>query len=1169
MRICRRRGNCKQGRHNAPIVQTLDFICKLSLLATLLTLAHISKYPPTRSLPSSALILKAMTTPGDAGDIAGSSSSSASSSNRAPRIKPIKAEDILDRINFDKQDEFPALVEEQNGVLSRIPAADATPWLASVEDWAASKGFPGLTDFTNTMTSISEDGSKFEPHPNISMEPTVLESYEGRKNFLARAATTQFGRYIRIPIPADSINEHDAHVWMSAISQISWQLAYRLKHSASGKGKLISLLPDIIDNPGSLGHKHPLKGFIMFRQIAIKLKLDPQGTTLQMKEQLLSEIRGKGTDDKFTLWDLSTFLDQVNSKLSNIIQRQPGMKNSLEMEIISCTSSLALKICRKTIEDKHTPDEAHSAALHIQHAMVNLSAKLQNMSWMDYQLSTANTLLSYLPIKNGGNASPAVAAAKSAIALVGRASTNNRQAHQHQQSAHNGYSKDDDWTCERCGGKGHRRNRCKNPPNPDAPFLVEQAKEEATKRRLERMEKAGKRRNITRNQQAQAETMDGDRQAGPTSSKIVHSNLSVLSSASGERQVYRTCAVATVTKGAPALPTILMLLGCLLAALIGAMTTGTSALMIIAVLCFGMIAIPATTSTAPTRLSPHNFVSVVITAIVFLLLATNANAYIMPSVALTAGNKALMHDNRHTVWIDSGCTKTIFCNPAKLQNLKPPDDEYLINGVGGYIKATQMGDFHMALEDTTGQVHIRVIKDCLLAPDAPGNLLSTQDLRAAGVGFEVPANPTQPASINITEAPGQKISFSLQEKNGLFMLPFYRNIMTEWACIVSHQLRSLTESELWHCRLNHAGSKKIAQLSKNCIGIKNPLAEHPYPCHICQEAKATKQDYPTASDHSGDEDILAADSLDMGVPTQNGNTYLTIFSIVKTRYVMIFLHKSKKDFPVLLKKALAQMGRVPKILRTDGAGEETSAELSKICLDLGIQQQHSNPYEQFGNAIPEKMVDTIDQQIRVTLLDANLPTKMWGYAAINAVDVYNHLPHSALGNKTPWECEKGTLPDVSWFRPMGCRATVYIGSHPERLWHNKLAARGEACVYLGLGMSQGLKGWLCWNPEIDRIYCTRNVVFDETFMPLRPHDQRILGHYDSTPRTRLAKAAHGTMDQAAAVASDIHNMPTAHGFEPLDSVSDDEIDEVARLPAGRLHHDEADGLITELQDTSL
>jgi histone deacetylase 1/2 len=286
---------------------------------------------------------------------------------------------------------------------------------------------------------------------------------------------------------------------------------------------------------------------------------------------------------------------------------------------------------------------------------------------------------------------------------------------------------------------------------------------------------------------------------------------------------------------------------------------------------------------------------------------------------------------------------------------------------------------------------------------------------------------------------------------------------------------------------------------------------------------------------------------------------MTIFIIVKSRFVMIFLHKTKDEFPHLLKKAIAQAGRTPKTLRTDNAKEYRSAEIDKFCADNKILQQSSNPHQQFGNTLPEKMVDTISRGVRVALHDANLPPNFWGYAAVNFVDVYNHLPHSSLDYKTPWECEKNSKPDVSWFRPFGCRATVFIGDHKECLPHKKLSPRGESCIYLGLGFSRGYKGWVCLNPETQRVYCTRDVIFDETFMPARVHDQRILGYYDCTPRTRISSLIHGDPISVLDTQEETRKPSPVDIDNILASDPETEADASAQLPPyGRDAHDEAD-----------
>ena len=80
-------------------------------------------------------------------------------------------------------------------------------------------------------------------------------------------------------------------------------------------------------------------------------------------------------------------------------------------------------------------------------------------------------------------------------------------------------------------------------------------------------------------------------------------------------------------------------------------------------------------------------------------------------------------------------------------------------------------------------------------------------------------------------------------------------------------------------------------------------------------------------------------------------------------------------------------------------------------------------------------------------------------------------------------------------------------------------------MYVGLGLHRGQKGWLCWSPQTQRVYCTRHCVFDETFMLMRLSDQRILGYYDTTPRTKMVKQTFGSMDAAIKSSERLWDLP--------------------------------------------
>lgn len=105
-----------------------------------------------------------------------------------------------------------------------------------------------------------------------------------------------------------------------------------------------------------------------------------------------------------------------------------------------------------------------------------------------------------------------------------------------------------------------------------------------------------------------------------------------------------------------------------------------------------------------------------------------------------------------------------------------------------------------------------------------------------------------------------------------------------------------------------------------------------------------------------------------------------------------------------------------------------------------------------------------------------------------------HLTHSSIGDKIPIEQHTGRKPDIGWFMPFGCCATVFQGK--DHVDHHKISARGEPGVFIWLGTSHGSKAWMVYCPQRNRIFSSRNVTFDETFFPLRKFNQRIYGKYD-------------------------------------------------------------------------
>jgi hypothetical protein len=225
-------------------------------------------------------------------------------------------------------------------------------------------------------------------------------------------------------------------------------------------------------------------------------------------------------------------------------------------------------------------------------------------------------------------------------------------------------------------------------------------------------------------------------------------------------------------------------------------------------------------------------------------------------------------------------------------------------------------------------------------------------------------------------------------------------------------MRALTRAELWHLRLGHAHPSKISNLSRNCKGIDSPIPNTRHPCHTCMDANICWNNRPPAA-IDAPAGTWNLNLVDMGNATSMaGFRYISIFTIVQTRYVMIILHKTKSECPDILERVFTNFtlaGKTPLVLCTDGAGEYNTEKCNSLLLQHKVQKETSNSKEQFQNGMAKTMVNSLGKGICIALLSSNLPPEFWGFAAVNYIDVYNHLPHASLNDTTPWEMDPRRL----------------------------------------------------------------------------------------------------------------------------------------------------------------
>jgi len=497
--------------------------------------------------------------------------------------------------------------------------------------------------------------------------------------------------------------------------------------------------------------------------------------------------------------------------------------------------------------------------------------------------------------------------------------------------------------------------------------------------------------------------------------------------------------------------------------------------------------------------------------------------------------------------LDSGCTTSIIADTRFLTDFKRIPT-VIVNGLGGTKSYNWTATLNLPVKTIHGNAHHLTVENVYWDETGSFNLISGHQVEAEYKivldGEESALYQREPRHHLVAD--NHPVKLPISKIGRLYLLPVFwmgaTPPSTTWQsalasspveCSFNATCGSMSLEELFHLRMAHTPIPKLAKMSRlvkgtpRCLHFNKLLR---FPCGLCQEAKAKRQPYPPASTNvsTREDDLMTWDSFDMGSThtSLGGNRYVSVFIIHRSRYAITLLHKDRSfdTMKRLLVRAFARAGFTPRRVRHDGAGEYVSEELTAWLADQGthIWTELSAPHEQFGNAISEKLVDTLGRGIRTLLLQSELPPEFWGAAALFYTDVYNHLPHSSIGDNIPHNVHTGNQADVSWFRPFGCRATIFRGR--DLVEHHKLAPRGEQGVFLGLGMTHGYKSWVVYSPRLNRVFVSRNVTFDETLFPMRQHDQRVLGFYDNLAVDEMRADAYGTPNPVG-ITEDVLNLP--------------------------------------------
>ena len=393
---------------------------------------------------------------------------------------------------------------------------------------------------------------------------------------------------------------------------------------------------------------------------------------------------------------------------------------------------------------------------------------------------------------------------------------------------------------------------------------------------------------------------------------------------------------------------------------------------------------------------------------------------------------------------------------------------------GVSIQIEGKGSIDFDIHTGGGKKYRMTIDDILYTPNIRQNLFSVSRLASKGwkVEFE--------GKLATVRGRDGQVALRAKMEGKVFpidMVSIQRDAELANATTQEQKNNNLT---LWHQRLGHLNYRSVMSMAKNGLvtGIElNGDLKGEF-CVSCVKAKATREPFPNRK-------VRAAGCLDLihidvcgPLPVKTVSGYRYFLSIVDdhSHCVVTYLLQEKGEAFQNVKEfitwAETQTERKVKAIRSDNGGEFTSKEFKQYCLEKGIQQELTVPYNPESNGVVERMNRTLMERVRGMLTQSSMDKRYWGEALRTATYLLNRSPTTACENKTPYEIFTGRKPDLRHLRIFGCWAWAHIPKEKRK----KLDDRARECRLLGF---EG-KSYRLIDMKTLEVFNARSVTFKET-----------------------------------------------------------------------------------------
>jgi histone deacetylase 1/2 len=269
-------------------------------------------------------------------------------------------------------------------------------------------------------------------------------------------------------------------------------------------------------------------------------------------------------------------------------------------------------------------------------------------------------------------------------------------------------------------------------------------------------------------------------------------------------------------------------------------------------------------------------------------------------------------------------------------------------------------------------------------------------------------------------------------------------------------------------------------------------------CDACQQGKSHQLPFLLSTRvTTAPLEIIYSDVWGPAHVSTSGHQFYVSFIDAYSRSTWLYLLKHKSDvFKVFLQfqqHVERLLGRKIIHVQSDWGGEYH--RLNQFFTDIGISHRVSYPHTHQQNGTAERKHRHIVETGLTLLAHASAPYRFWSDAFTTACFLINRLPSKVIDMQTPLERLLGETPDYTFLKVFGCACWPHL-----RPYNNcKLQFRSKQCVFLGYSSLH--KGYKCLHIPTNRVYISRDVVFDETIFPFSQTSSSSFPPLSSPPST--------------------------------------------------------------------